>query len=41
MPSWEKYPIFSTAADKVSDVGDYKITVDCSAMNYNITRWRN
>lgn len=38
MPSWEKYPIFSTAADKVSDVGDYKITVDCSAMNYNITK---
>ena len=37
-PSWEKYPIFSTAADKVSDVGDYKITVDCSATNYNITK---
>ena len=37
-PSWEKHPIFSTAADKVSDVGDYKITVDCSATNYNITK---
>jgi hypothetical protein len=37
-PSWEKHPIFSTTADKVSDVGDYKITVDCSATNYNITK---
>lgn len=37
-PSWEKYPIFSTAADKGSDVGDYKIAVDCFATNYNITK---
>lgn len=37
-PSWEKYPIFSTEADKTSDVGDYKIIVDCSATNYNIIK---
>ncbi len=37
-PSWEKSPTFSTAADKISDVGNYQITVDCSAKNYNITK---
>lgn len=37
-PSWEKQPVFSTEADKTSDVGNYKITVDCSATNYNITK---
>ncbi len=37
-PSWDKSPTFSTAADKTSDVGDYQITVDCSATNYNITK---
>ena len=37
-PIWEKSPTFTTSADKSSDVGDYQITVDCSATNYNITK---
>lgn len=37
-PSWEKSPTFSTTADNTSGVGDYPITVDCSATNYNVTK---
>ena len=37
-PSWEKAPVFSTTADKNSDVGSYQVAVECSSKNYNITK---
>lgn len=37
-PNWEKFPIFSTTADKTSDAGSYQVVVDCSTTNYNIAK---
>ena len=40
LPKWTSSPVFTTNANKNSNVGSYAITVDCDPKNYLITsRW--
>lgn len=40
-PKWDKSPIFSTEANKNSNVGVYPITISCEPHNYEITSIEN